>query len=575
MNSDNDKIYEIKRHICSNKKIPVTKIPINDYWISPSQEDDMDNQSHIDDIILITQFYQSDNDERHKENIETLKFNIFNKNITRIILLLDKELDDFNCENNMNKITKININRRLQYKDVFDIIDNLKLNGYIIIANSDIFFDNKLTNIYKSKLFNYKKIYCQLRYEYSEYNLNKCQLYGPRTDSQDAWIFHSKYNISSNQRKIFNFELGIPGCDNHIVYLFNILGYNTVNNPAFIPIYHNHSSQFRTYTEASKKAIKPWLCVYPVLNKSELNIDKSKQNNYNMFGENSELFNYIKNCINTNQNFIIPRIAGIENNIAYYGYILKFNNIEQTTIDNILSQLCPIMKNNAGIKISSKSSIIKYSELYLKAFDKCDIFTGWDPWGNVYRGISESHNFITDKYYSKEIRWALVYDIFHYIYTIPWTHALKNKRLLIITGVNDSIKKQVKYLDEIYGINLFPNCEFVFIDPPKTNGSNNSDEFDIELDRFNKKIYAIKDDFDIALCACGGYGNLIISMIYDIGKSAIYIGAVLQMYFGVFGNRWLTERSDVIRLFLNKYWRRPDENEKPSNFNSIENACYW
>ena len=150
------------------------------------------------------------------------------------------------------------------------------------------------------------------------------------------------------------------------------------------------------------------------------------------------------------------------------------------------------MKNNAGIKISSKSSIIKYSELYLKAFDKCDIFTGWDPWGNVYRGISESHNFITDKYYSKEIRWALVYDIFHYIYTIPWTHALKNKRLLIITGVNDSIKKQVKYLDEIYGINLFPNCEFVFIDPPKTNGSNNSDEFDIELDRFNKKIYAMK-----------------------------------------------------------------------------------
>ena len=83
------------------------------------------------------------------------------------------------------------------------------------------------------------------------------------------------------------------------------------------------------------------------------------------------------------------------------------------------------------------------------------------------------------------------------------------------------------------------------------------------------------DTFDIALVSCGGYANPICSFIYEKGKSAIYVGGVLQMYFGIYGSRWLKERPEIIKLFSNKHWIRPDINERPINNETIEDGCYW
>ena len=53
------------------------------------------------------------------------------------------------------------------------------------------------------------------------------------------------------------------------------------------------------------------------------------------------------------------------------------------------------------------------------------------------------------------------------------------------------------------------------------------------------------------------------------------MGGVLQMYFGILGNRWLKERPDAVRLFLNKHWSRPKMEEKPKNCEKVEKGCYW
>ena len=135
--------------------------------------------------------------------------------------------------------------------------------------------------------------------------------------------------------------------------------------------------------------------------------------------------------------------------------------------------------------------------------------------------------------------------------------------------------KSCRNSEKIYGIDLFPECSFVFLKPPQTNGSNPSRDFSLELEDFCEKIKEIKDDFDIALCSCGGYGNLVCSYIYDLKKSAIYVGGALQMYFGVYGERWIKENPDIMKLYLNKYWSRPKNNEKPKNHDKIENSCYW
>jgi hypothetical protein len=108
-----------------------------------------------------------------------------------------------------------------------------------------------------------------------------------------------------------------------------------------------------------------------------------------------------------------------------------------------------------------------------------------------------------------------------------------------------------------------------------TQGNCASQEFDIELNNFVNKIKNIKDTFDIALLSCGGYGNLLCSEIYNMNKSAIYIGGVLQMYFGVYGNRWERERPEIMTIYKNEYWSKPTEDERPDGFENVEKSCYW
>ena len=197
-------------------------------------------------------------------------------------------------------------------------------------------------------------------------------------------------------------------------------------------------------------------------------------------------------------------------------------------------------------------------------------------WGAVGRAIGDSQKYFEERY-KKPTLWAFVYDLYHTIYSRPWTHALRGKRVLIISSFIDSYKKKVAdgILDKIYGIDLFPECELLFLKPPQTQGSNPSKEFDVELERFAKQIEGIKDQFDVALCSCGGYGNLVCGKIFEMGKSAIYVGGVLQMYFGVLGQRWLRERPDIVRLFMNEHWSRPQDSEKPKNYQQVEGSCYW
>jgi hypothetical protein len=174
---------------------------------------------------------------------------------------------------------------------------------------------------------------------------------------------------------------------------------------------------------------------------------------------------------------------------------------------------------------------------------------------------------------NKPIIWASVLDIYHYIYETPWTHALKGKRILIISPFEKSIKEKIPIREKIYGIDLFPDCEIITICPPQTQGNEPSEDFIIELKRFTDRLDLL--EYDGALVSCGGYGNLVCNHIYNTGKSSIYVGGVLQMYFGILGNRWLQERPDVIRLFLNSYWSKPKQEEIPNGSKNIENGCYW
>lgn len=527
-----------------------------------------------DPIYIMTQFYLPNNDERKKEILNCLKLMVHNNLIDKIYLLNERLYTDDELDIVSDKIKQINIEHRLLYNDCFNFIESASLNGFIIISNLDIFYDGNLINIKKSNLQNEKKVFCQLRYEYEDTKkLSECKLFTHnnqkfvRADSQDTWIFHSKYNIKKSYRKIFNFAMGIPGCDNKLVYLWNILGYQCHNEPELIKCYHYHLSNIRTYT--NKDIIpKPYMGINPIVKD---NTNAYFPHSYNFKNENKTLSNYIQESLANNKHFIIPRLAGIENNLTHEAVLFVKKEITDV---NILYSKKRVMKNNAGIYISNLNSIIQYSQLYLDAFEKCELYCDWSIYSNVAQYSKRSFPFIYNNFKRKRVD-SDTLSIFNNIHIEPWTLQLRGLRILIISAFIESIKEKIDDREKIYDIDLFPECSFVYLKPPQTNGSNPSRDFSLELKDFCEKIKEIKDEFDIALCSCGGYGNLVCSYIYDLKKSAIYVGGALQMYFGVYGERWINENPDIMKLYLNKYWTRPKNNEKPNDYDKIENSCYW
>ena len=495
-----------------------------------------------DPIHLITQFYKPSQPDRLAELQFALSQNAKNPAIDSITLLNEQFYTPEELGVSSNKIEQVIIGHRLRFGEAFAH----RKPGYTVVANSDIFLDDTLVNVRKSDIHLRRAMYALLRYEYPS-----GQLYGPRADSNDTWIFHNTLDFN---QKVFNFELGVPGCDNKLCYLFTILGVEVYNDPLFIKTHHCHASPERKYPAALDP---PYLFVCPAqvqcsLFGHSLETLRSHVNMYDFVGCNERLCQYLTT---ETRNFIIPRIAGIENETSLCGVY------NQAPTDALVRA----MKTNAGIRLSTGASVAAYSRAYMTAFDVCRMYASWEPWGNYIRHIAHSHSYIQQHYPKPQVS-SCAFEVFHYL-AKPWTHALRGKTLLIISPFVDQMQSQ----PPVYATPLFPDCKFVYLKPPQTHGTEPSRDWELEFKDLCAQVSKLS--FDVALCSCGGYGNPLCAFIFSLGKSAIYVGGVLQMYFGIYGNRWLKERKEVVAINITPDWRRPVV--KPHGHAAIENACYW
>lgn len=523
-----------------------------------------------DSITVIQQYYIDKNAKRRDENALCLRLNASNNAITRVLLLNERMYTDDELGNPpMEKVTQVVVGKRLTYLDVFQYAKN-NLSGYIALANTDIFFDKSIDNLRTAALANERRIFCQLRYEFTSAikDLQNCVTSCLRPDSQDVWMWHSSMELPNGIEKTLNMNMGVAGCDNKLVYLMSLMGVECYNEPERVRTYHYHESQARTY-DPSKPVPGPWYAIFPHVRDAFTRRDTET---FDPSAENAALRRVVSEQLATGKPFIIPRIAGIENNVALLG--VKMEQSEEPLEDSTLDAVRQVMKNNAGIRIDGEDGIRLYSRLYLKAFHQSSSYFWWAPWGNVGIHITDSQNFITANFAAQRID-ARALDVFHNIEREPWTVALRGKRILIISPFEESLRVQIGKREKIYGVDLFPDCEFVFAKPPQTQGDCESREFQYELADFVEKLQKIKDTFDVALCSCGGYGNLVCAALYEMGKSAIYVGGCLQMYFGIYGERWVRERPDVLALYRSEHWVRPRKEERPTGFEKVESRCYW
>lgn len=277
---------------------------------------------------------------------------------------------------------------------------------------------------------------------------------------------------------------------------------------------------------------------------------------------------YIKRWIESNQPFFIGRIAGIELQVCYS---LHTNNL--THIQFQLQEL----ENNAGIKITNNESLQEYVNKLVKSYESCSCIAEWDKMGKVFEITGSSQEWIGKiTPHIPKIN-AISLEPYYVSNSISWMSSLQNKKLLIIHPFIHTFQKQLEKikLNELFpNHSWFKNCTFEFIKPPITLAGNHENKD--WRDHYNNFVEEVKrvENFDIALIAAGGYGMLISDMIYrEMNKSVIYIGGALQLFFGVIGKRWFTNK-EIMKL-VNDEWIRPIKEDKPDNFVRVEKGCYW
>jgi len=490
-----------------------------------------------DDIHVILQYFVHANPERDAELKLALRFICEHPLVTAVHLLNERIYDDLEIAD--PKIRQYCLGTRLKFKDVFKYLREHQVRGYYVIINSDICFDDTLANLRRSDLHVAKKMLAPLRYEVLDtfakggtttLDTDACPLFGPRIDSQDAWIFHSDQTIPEKFEKVFNFQFGKPGCDNKMIYLLRILGYDVINDPAFVKTYHIHASQDRNYT-AKDRVPPPYAYLGPyghdMVETAGHYLPPSQVRRFDDVDYencNRVLREYLeRKCIDKHQPpFVIPCVCPENNTVAVLGRLLQMDDGKNVNYSDILGYL-------ETTAFSDAQTAIAFSNTYLPVFDHCELFAGWESYGHQVREMQWSHDVMLEWYTpTKTMIWAQAFEIFHYIYRQPWTLALRGKRILVVSPLADQMRRQNR--QKLYdGVDLFPDCEFHFVR-------------DVDPETM--------PEYDVALVT----SNAVCHAIYESGRSAICVGSVLPMYFGILQKEWLRDRPDVVRLFLNKAW---------------------
>ena len=275
---------------------------------------------------------------------------------------------------------------------------------------------------------------------------------------------------------------------------------------------------------------------------------------------------YIAALIQEGKPFLIARLGlGIETEMTVEYYLTKKVNPRY---------LKPSMNLNG---IYSKQNDLRVIESFCKKYNEClknSNALACFPTNTVQ---TYQRHFL-ERYALQAIHSAALEPLYVCQRNIrPWTHSLLGKKVLIIHPFVESFQKQVQNKFQLFPNNpiFLEGQEFLFYKSFQTIAGNHI--HDNWFETFTIMCNDIRKlDFDIALLGCGGYGLPLCNFIKtNMNKSAIYIGGVLQMLFGVLGTRWETAEEWKTIIEENKQLIRPSSEETCPNYKKIEGGCYW
>lgn len=222
------------------------------------------------------------------------------------------------------------------------------------------------------------------------------------------------------------------------------------------------------------------------------------------------------------------------------------------------------LKLNAGFFSVNQKHLEQFLEEMEEACQYVDILGSWTRPESRYKNLLSNAS-ITD-----------LANLEPYFCDEPWSASLVGKTVLVIHPyaelINDQYRQNRKVL--FPGSTCLPEFDLICLKAVQTIASNPDPRFYTWFDALGyMETEAMKFEFDVALIGCGAYGFPLGARLKRNGKKAIHLGGALQILFGIKGSRW--DQKKRFSAMYNKNWVRPGRREQPSNFETIENACYW
>lgn len=255
--------------------------------------------------------------------------------------------------------------------------------------------------------------------------------------------------------------------------------------------------------------------------------------------------------------FVVGKIGGFElwaMRVAEFGYTK-----EQAAV---YDKIC----NNAGFFSESDdigANLRAFSDRMKATIKNVDYLNRWQY---------PKEEYFVKKYCSKGVKDI---DWFGVVYKKkPIGPLLRGRKVLVVTSFDKAAQEQYKKRELIYSDEYLPEFELQTFRAVQTIAGNRDPRYNNWFEALDGMIADInKLDFDIALVGAGAYGLPICSAIKESGRSAIHMGADVQLLFGIMGKRW--EENAFVQSVKNEYWIYPGKEDIPKNSDKVEDGCYW
>lgn len=233
------------------------------------------------------------------------------------------------------------------------------------------------------------------------------------------------------------------------------------------------------------------------------------------------------------------------------------------------------LETHSGFFPSNKETVTKFYQLMINDIPLVDVLGSWRPEEVYFKEEMQGAQFV--KLMCLEPFWSIM----------PWSRALKGKRVLVVHPFAELIQHQYEeYREKIFEnkdiLPEFKTLRLVKAVQSLGGADNGFTDWFEALEWMKKEMD--KEPYDIALIGCGAYGFPLAAYSKSTGHKAVHLGGSLQLLFGIKGKRWEVPDygvkewgipAGIYLNLMNEYWTRPGDELRSINSQEVEGACYW